>query len=100
MQSKYSPDGSLDLSPDLISFLQSSPSRTDPVYMDEKGASRLTGYSTAYFRKHRLLRSGPPYRKIGRSVRYNVFELLRWIEGQARYPARSFDSGGVSTGNS
>ena len=93
MKRKCSPDGSIDLSPDLISFLQSSQSRTDPVYVDEKGASRLTGYSTAYFRKHRLLRSGPPYRKIGRSVRYNIFELLRWIEGQTRYPATSVQGG-------
>jgi hypothetical protein len=31
------------------------------LYVDERGASEITGYSPAFFRKLRLHASGPPY---------------------------------------
>jgi hypothetical protein len=53
-----------------------------PLYTDEKGAAQITGYSPAFFRKRRFRGDGPPYRKVGRSVKYNIIEPLRWMEEQ------------------
>jgi hypothetical protein len=73
---------------DLLKLLHATSQPGAAIYIDEKKASFLTGYSAAFFRKRRLLESGPPYRKIGRSIRYNVLELVQWMESQACYPKR------------
>lgn len=45
-----------------------------------KEAAARTGYSVAWFQRQRWLGSGPPYRKIGRTVRYPEDLLIQWIE--------------------
>jgi hypothetical protein len=75
-----------NIPPDLLSLIQSTSQPGAAIYIDEKKASFLTGYSAAFFRKRRLLESGPPYRKVGRSIRYNVLEIVQWMEAQACYP--------------
>ena len=59
----------------------------NPLYVDEKGAAIITGYSPAYFRRQRFLGVGPPYRKVRRSVKYSIIELLQWMESQPRFSA-------------
>lgn len=46
--------------------------------------SRITGISTSTFSKLRMRGSGPPYVKIGRSVRYPVRAGLEWMAAHAR----------------
>jgi len=49
-------------------------------YVDEREVSRITGRSLQTLRNDRFLRRGIPYCKIGRSVRYNSEEVLRFME--------------------
>ncbi len=48
--------------------------------LTEKEAAALTGYSHYWFQRKRWAGGGPPYRKIGRSVRYPSDLLMEWIE--------------------
>jgi predicted DNA-binding transcriptional regulator AlpA len=43
----------------------------------------LTSVSRLTWRKYRLFNRGPKWYKIGGSVRYNLDEVLRWIENHA-----------------
>jgi predicted DNA-binding transcriptional regulator AlpA len=49
-------------------------------YVDEREASELDGMSVFWHQRRRWDGSGPPYRRIGRSVRYRLSELIRWFE--------------------
>ena len=54
---------------------------TSPVkHLTEKEAAELYGYSVYWFQRKRWDGTGPPFRKIGRSVRYPADELARWFE--------------------
>jgi predicted DNA-binding transcriptional regulator AlpA len=46
--------------------------------------SRTTGISTSTLSKLRMRGSGPPYVKIGRSVRYPVQAGLEWMAAHTR----------------
>jgi predicted DNA-binding transcriptional regulator AlpA len=50
-----------------------------PEQITERQASKKYGYSCAWFQKKRWEGGGPPYRKIGRSVRYPTKELAEWF---------------------
>jgi len=50
-------------------------------YLNEKEAAALTGLAVQTLRNLRFKGKGPPYCKIGRSVRYPLTDLLSWIEG-------------------
>ena len=52
--------------------------------LTEDQASEIYGFSKAWFQKMRWKGGGPPYRKIGRSVRY-----------PAKHLAEHFDSFGL-----
>lgn len=56
----------------------------DRRLMNEKDAARLIGMSVRYLQASRLLGGGPPYVKIGRSVRYAVNDLLLFISDNKR----------------
>ena len=56
--------------------------------VNEKGADRLLtekevaliiGMSVAWLQKGRSQGYGPPFKKIGRSVRYSLLEVLKWL---------------------
>jgi predicted DNA-binding transcriptional regulator AlpA len=49
-------------------------------YLNERKASEIDGMSVAWHQRKRWDGSGPPYRRIGRSVRYRLSELIRWFE--------------------
>jgi len=49
-------------------------------YLDERQASRIDGLSVAWHQRKRWDGSGPPYRRIGRTVRYRLSELIGWLE--------------------
>lgn len=60
----------------------------ETVYVDEREAARITGRAVQTLRNDRLLGKGFPYVKIGRSVRYNLAEVLAFME------SRRIDPGG------
>lgn len=50
--------------------------------LSEKDAARLLAMSVRTLQAWRGAGNGPPYIKIGRSIRYKRSELLAWIECQ------------------
>ena len=42
-------------------------------------AARYIGMSTAFLRQARMRAKGPAYFRIGRSIRYRVSDLDRWL---------------------
>lgn len=63
----------------------------------EKQTAQIIGMSVQFLRQsrmdgHRANRtSGPPYHKIGRSVRYKVGDLIAWIERHRVEPNEAID---------
>ncbi len=51
-----------------------------PHYIGEKHVSEITGFALATLRNHRSLRKGIPYRKVGRTVRYLVADVIAFME--------------------
>ena len=49
-------------------------------YLNEKEAAALTGLAVQTLRNLRFKGKGPPYCKIGRSVRYPLTDLIGWLE--------------------
>ncbi len=60
-------------------------------HLTEKQAAFLTGYSVYWFQRMRWQGGGPPYRKIGRSVRYPEDQLLKWLESHRLRTSTSDD---------
>jgi predicted DNA-binding transcriptional regulator AlpA len=56
----------------------------DEQNVDERMVALVTGMSLGWIRKQRLLKQGPPWRKLGKSVRYPVRALREWL--RAREP--------------
>jgi hypothetical protein len=48
--------------------------------VNENQASKIIGRAVQTLRNDRHLRQGPPYIKLGRSVRYKVGDLLDYIQ--------------------
>jgi len=51
-----------------------------PRWIDEKEASQIMGVAVQTLRNWRFQGTGPPYFKIGRSVRYRLNEILAFME--------------------
>jgi len=49
-------------------------------YINEREVSRITGLALQTLRNYRSKGTGPAYCKIGRSVRYPLTDLIRWLE--------------------
>lgn len=49
-------------------------------YVNEKGASEITGLKLPTLRNYRHLGKGPNYYKIGRAVRYSLADLEQFME--------------------
>ena len=49
-------------------------------YLTEIEVSRITRFSTQTLRNHRFKRRGMPYHKVGRSVRYKLADVIRFME--------------------
>ena len=63
--------------------------RTDelPRYLTEKEVSRITGLALSTLRNTRFQCRGLPYVKIGRSVRYNLKDVIGYMESRKVIPA-------------
>jgi len=51
-------------------------------YINEREASRISGLSLPTLRNYRHLRKGPPYSKVGRAVRYNETDVVKFMESK------------------
>ena len=49
-------------------------------WIDEKEVSKVTGIAVQTLRNWRFQRTGPPYCKLGRMVRYGVADLICFME--------------------
>ena len=56
----------------------------ETVYQPPRQFARITGISESTLAKLRMTGSGPPYVKVGRSVRYPVRAGLEWMAGHTR----------------
>jgi predicted DNA-binding transcriptional regulator AlpA len=64
----------------MESSLERSSSVTQETsFLNEKAVARQLSVSLALLRKWRLFRSGPPFVKVGRLVRYRQADVDRWI---------------------
>jgi phage terminase Nu1 subunit (DNA packaging protein) len=51
-----------------------------PKYVTEVQVAEITGRALSTLRNERFCRRGIPYVKIGRSVRYNLQDVIRYME--------------------
>ncbi len=61
--------------------------------INDKEAARRVGVSVAWFQQKRTTGGGPPYIKVGRSVRYRISDLNHWfalnkVENTAQWSVR------------
>lgn len=54
----------------------------------ERDASRYIGMSVPWMRQGRMRGRGPAYIRIGRSIRYRIADLDRWLEQHKVDPSR------------
>ena len=48
----------------------------------EENTSHFLSVSRSWLRQARMKNSGPPYIRIGKSIRYDILDLIQWIEKQ------------------
>ena len=49
----------------------------------EDEAARIMNVGRDKLRHDRMLKKGPPYRRFGRSIRYDLDELREWMAAQS-----------------
>ncbi len=54
------------------------------VLLTPKEAARLLKVSVSWLAKSRMRGDGPPYMKVGRSIRYTEAALLQWMKSRQR----------------
>jgi hypothetical protein len=55
------------------------------AHVDEQVAARYLGVSVAWLRKQRNKQQGPPFRKFGALVRYQLDELAKWASTRGQF---------------
>jgi|GEM_PF-851932 len=60
--------------------LPESKSNSEPQYVRESEASRLTGLSPAWLRRARWAGNGPTFVKLASQVLYDKRDLFSWLE--------------------
>ena len=55
-------------------------------HLNEYEVAALIGFAVPSLRNWRCLGKGPPYVKMGRSVRYRLKDVLEWIESHRVKP--------------
>lgn len=51
-------------------------------FLTERGVAELTGLGLGTLRNWRLLRKGPPFRKLGWAVRYSRADVVAWMDAR------------------
>lgn len=56
-----------------------------PVYLNQRQVAEMVGKSEAWLERSRWSGvGGPVFTKIGRSVRYSMDDIVKWLEEQPR----------------
>jgi excisionase family DNA binding protein len=55
-----------------------------PVLLTPEEAAKILKLSLSWLAKARMHGDGPPYMKVGRSIRYSEAALLQWMKSQQR----------------
>jgi predicted DNA-binding transcriptional regulator AlpA len=58
------------------------------AWIDEKRAANITGLAIQTLRNYRFKGVGPPYYKLGRSVRYRLSDILTYMELRRVEPSK------------
>jgi hypothetical protein len=53
---------------------------SEPKYLTEVQVAEITGRALSTLRNERFCRRGIPYIKIGRSVRYSLEDVIRYMD--------------------
>lgn len=61
--------------------------------LDTNEAARIIGCARKTLENDRVRGGGPPYYKIGRAVRYEINELMAWMQSKKR--TSTSDSGSI-----
>jgi predicted DNA-binding transcriptional regulator AlpA len=56
--------------------------QTPMKLMSEREVAKEIGFSVFWLQRSRVVGGGPPYIKLGRSVRYPVANLVQWLSSQ------------------
>lgn len=67
----------------MAATLNTLPSSLTPL-ISEKQLVELTGFTKTYFQKARTYGGGPPFIKIGRTVRYRLEDVEAWLASMPR----------------
>lgn len=51
-----------------------------PEYLTAEQVAQMTGFSTKSLEAYRAKRQGPPFLKVGHSVRYRADDVRAWME--------------------
>ncbi|MFN3275071.1 MAG: helix-turn-helix transcriptional regulator [Paracoccus sp. (in: a-proteobacteria)] len=51
-----------------------------PEYLTADQVAQMTGFSTKSLEAYRAKRQGPPFLKIGHSIRYRADDVRAWVE--------------------
>jgi predicted DNA-binding transcriptional regulator AlpA len=57
-------------------------------YLNERQVSEITGRALSTLRNERSKRTGIPYYKVGRSVRYNFQDVIQFMESHKIIPEK------------
>ncbi len=52
---------------------------TPQSLLDEDGAAAYIGMSSHFLRAARIKKRGPPFLRLGRSIRYTIADLDAWL---------------------
>ena len=56
-----------------------------PIYLNQRQVAEMVGKSEAWLERSRWSgKGGPVFTKIGRSVRYSMDDIVKWLEEQPR----------------
>ncbi len=63
-----------------------------PVYLTQRQVAEMVGKSEAWLERSRWSGTGGPvFTKIGRSVRYSMDDIVKWLEAQPRFTSTTED---------
>ena len=58
----------------------SASEKGEVIYITEAEAAIRTGYSRKFFQKRRKANNGPAFSKKGRTIRYKIDDLDKWMD--------------------
>jgi predicted DNA-binding transcriptional regulator AlpA len=65
------------------SAMQITNPQQTPRFVSERDLAAFTGIKASTWQKHRLYGRGPKFYKLHGTIRYNLEEVLAWIESNA-----------------